>query len=219
MARVKNGQKPIYSVSNLGAVSPQQDGQGELSISLPVNDGQNSLFTLELNADAIRFVTNKSPAKIVNANAAPFEAMSGDGQMSVQVQNIGTLVADYTITVQNCSRGIAPVQAQARSIQPGEVLALTFGLRSTDQAATKRTCNVVIYGAGGEAIDARLINFSTFAAADNRANQDGANDGKALHNTTGAGGSGLRLSLPLCSCALLLPFPDFSHLICQKRKG
>lgn len=64
-----------------------------------VNQILSSVVSLELNADQIRYLVNRSPGKIVSAVVPTFEAVSRNGNMAVTVQNNGTLVADYTLTV------------------------------------------------------------------------------------------------------------------------
>jgi len=68
-----------------------------------------------LDADAIRWTVKVSPAVIRSALIEDFEAMSANGRLSVDVENIGTLTTTYYVEV-NCSDGIAPVPAQPLSL-------------------------------------------------------------------------------------------------------
>jgi hypothetical protein len=78
-------------------------------ILFAVPEASTSLVTLTFSADDIRYVVNRSPGKIVDAFALPFEAQSKDGRLVAVVQNIGTLSAEYSISVLNCTFAITPI--------------------------------------------------------------------------------------------------------------
>jgi hypothetical protein len=70
-----------------------------LKLQFVVNQILSSVVSLELNADQVRYLVNRSPGKILSAVVPTFEAVSRNGNMLVVVQNNGTLTADYTLTV------------------------------------------------------------------------------------------------------------------------
>eukprot|EP00850_Spirogloea_muscicola_P016156 SM000129S26143 [mRNA] locus=s129:200864:204111:+ [translate_table: standard] len=78
---------------------PWRFGDGNLSIAIVVDQILNSLVILELNADNITYLVNKSPGQIINATLPDFEAISSSGKMVVLVRNTGGIVADYIVSV------------------------------------------------------------------------------------------------------------------------
>lgn len=57
-----------------------------------------SLITLQFTADDISFVEHRSPARIVEAMIEDFLALAGSGMLTVVVQNIGVLTADFSVS-------------------------------------------------------------------------------------------------------------------------
>lgn len=82
---MKLGLSPRYALSSLGAVHPLIADNGDVSIAIPVTQQLSSLVTLEMTADDVRFLENKSPGRIVAVDVPPFEALSADGRMTVEV--------------------------------------------------------------------------------------------------------------------------------------
>ncbi|CAI7925839.1 unnamed protein product, partial [Closterium sp. NIES-54] len=72
---------------------------GSLSIALVVTQRLNSLITLEIAADDVTFIKNRSPGRIVSVAAPLFEAMSSEGRVDIRIANSGSLDADFTLTV------------------------------------------------------------------------------------------------------------------------
>lgn len=56
-----------------------------------------SLITLQFTADDISFVEHRSPARIVEAMIEDFLALAGSGILTVVVQNMGALTADFAV--------------------------------------------------------------------------------------------------------------------------
>lgn len=74
---------------------------------MPITQIRNSVVTLSVAADALRFIINASPGKILdaqvcryaNVTCGGFEAMTDVGYLNIEVENVGYLDADYTVTV------------------------------------------------------------------------------------------------------------------------
>lgn len=84
--RVRLGLSPLYALSALGAVHPLIADNGDVSIAIPVTQQLSSLVALEMSADDVRFLENRSPGRIVAVDVAPFEALSSNGRMTVEVR-------------------------------------------------------------------------------------------------------------------------------------
>lgn len=61
---------------------------------------------------------NLGEAFIESIEVQDFESMSGDGRIEVAVKNNGTLVADFTISVSNCTEGLLSLDERRFSLPP-----------------------------------------------------------------------------------------------------
>ncbi|CAI5526353.1 unnamed protein product [Closterium sp. Naga37s-1] len=182
--RVAQGLDPIHALSSLGPITTLESPNGSLSIALVVTQRLNSLITLEIAADDVTFIKNRSPGRIVSVAVPLFEAMSSEGRVNIRIANNGSLDADFTLTIQNCSSGVLPIPAQERSIAAGATTSFTFLLQLQDSLASQRSCLVVLYDAISSVADVAPLAFTTNATVDNRGAQSGQSDGKAIQNTT-----------------------------------
>ncbi|CAI5951715.1 unnamed protein product [Closterium sp. NIES-64] len=217
--RVAQGLDPIHALSSLGPITTLESPNGSLSIALVVTQRLNSLITLEIAADDVTFIKNRSPGRIVSVAAPLFEAMSSEGRVDIKVTNNGSLDADFTLTIQNCSSGVLPIPAQERSIAAGATTSFTFLLQLQDSLASQRSCLVVLYDAISSVADVAPLAFTTNATVDNRGAQSGQSDGKAIQNTTlfsprpgssSSSSSSSRSSDNSCSLAC----PSFFGMVC-----
>eukprot|EP00850_Spirogloea_muscicola_P007694 SM000039S14524 [mRNA] locus=s39:595544:600916:+ [translate_table: standard] len=212
--RVSRGDTPLYALTAMGAVSPYIAGDGNLSIAIVVDQILNSLVTLELNADNITYLVNKSPGHIINATLPDFEAISSSGKMVVLVRNTGGIVADYIVSVHlpverqvhedfvHGNIGVAcealntdlpdlfyivvllMFKAQEISVLPQTTKTLLFDMKTQDGREAVRQCLVELYDSTNLLIDTHNITFHTNATVDMRGSQGGQSDGTRLHNTT-----------------------------------
>lgn len=166
---------------------------GGVRLSVPLVAGANSVLTLTLDAEDLVQVVNTSPGTIVgavvsgftavplplshaNANAGTvngtsggvhggFEALTGSGRIHAEVLNTGHIVAEYRVSLSQCTPGVE------RIIAPGPVTLLpsqpqTLVLRldvSSHDADASRACTLTLQDAIGEELDSRVIRFYTNA--------------------------------------------------------
>uniref|UniRef100_J3M5E4 Generative cell specific-1/HAP2 domain-containing protein n=1 Tax=Oryza brachyantha TaxID=4533 RepID=J3M5E4_ORYBR len=90
-ARIKQSLQPLYVV----------DGRRSKDL--------NSNLLVELSADDIEYIHQRSPARISDFRVTTFEALSQDGTANVTTKNIGKLESSYILTL-NCSSGINLVE-------------------------------------------------------------------------------------------------------------
>jgi hypothetical protein len=97
---------------------PRQPGGGRImddglfQLAIPVAAG-GTLVTLEVVADSLVFVENKSPGKILEALVCTdneeicdtFESLTSRGWLHARVQNLGTLTATFYMEVRGCREG------------------------------------------------------------------------------------------------------------------
>ncbi len=78
-----------------------------LQFGLPVTSILNSVVTLTVNADAVSFVNNVSPGRILsarvcqfnNATCGSFQALTQRGYLTATLQNAGSVAATFIVSV------------------------------------------------------------------------------------------------------------------------
>ena len=195
-----------------GASSPDKK-----RLALPATQLRNSIVTLTLNADSVRFVVNYSPGRIISAQLVDFNgntvggfvALSGNGRLEATIVNNGTIDASYYLSVINCSAGVALIPSPgALAVAAGGVLTQQWACTVEDDAAANRNCTVVLQDARFVVIDTRLVKFYTNATVYDALPQL---DGRALGTGVGAPqGSG-------ASCSALCP--NMLNLLCAAVNG
>lgn len=127
-----------------------------------INQVQDSVVTLEVYADDIRFITNRSPGRIAYARIAGFEALSGDGVVSVAVINTGGVESMYSISFE-CSNFIQPLGAREGSIAPGRTWRTDQPIRTEFQLGADNWCITTLHDSLGAQIDQQNVSFATNA--------------------------------------------------------
>nr|AKS04555.1 HAP2-like protein [Malawimonas californiana] len=203
--RVSRGQKGNYLVSGFGDPLLYEDTQGRRVLAFRTVHTQASMLTLELAADNIQFVTNLSPGKIVSAQVPSFESLSLGGTLTVVIRNTGTINADYSVTVTDCTSAIQPIQALPASLAAGASTSLLFSVRANTYAGGDQNCTVRLFDSQNDLSDSLLIFFNTTNTQLNN-NQAGQAPNDENRFNSGTGVSGLT-----CNeyCPLIVDIPCF----------
>lgn len=120
----------------------------------------NTLITLEIVADDIKFVTNVSKGKIDYVKIANFEAKSNNGLMLLQVTNIGSLVADFYVSY-ICSEYIVPITADEFNLAPMISKDISKNVYTLNENFKTNVCNVTLENSIGEVTDFKSVEFNT----------------------------------------------------------
>lgn len=121
-------------------------------------------------SQAIKFVVNVSPGRIVSAsllafnghNASGFVSLSGNGWLSATFANNGTIAAAFYVSVVNCSAGVALIASEgAVSVAAGGNATQMWPCSVEDSAAANRNCTIVLQNANFVVIDTKLVLFYT----------------------------------------------------------
>lgn len=153
------------SRSKAGPFAAKTDGTGAINsryLSYRVDEMQDSFLTLSMNADALRFITNVSPGRILVANITNFEALGDPGVLTVTVVNEGCISAKFAISAR-CNAGIAELTAKEASVAPGSVWSYTVPVHATSQVLSENWCSVTLYDAEGGQLDNWNSSFTTTA--------------------------------------------------------
>ncbi|CAD6224144.1 unnamed protein product [Miscanthus lutarioriparius] len=107
--RINRSQQPQYVVKGRFQRINQHPNASVHTFSIGVTEVRNSNLRIELSADDIEYMYQRSPGKITNISVPTFEALSQYGTAKVTTKNIGKLEASYTLTF-NCLSGISFVE-------------------------------------------------------------------------------------------------------------
>ena len=120
----------------------------------------NTLITLEINTDVLKFVTNVSSGKIIQIFANNFMAMSDDGYIEIGIKNTGYFIAQYIITY-DCDDNIISLSSEEISLKPDEIKYFNKSLYTNSKLGKENKCVVILTNSIGEKIDMKLISFNT----------------------------------------------------------
>uniref|UniRef100_A0A3Q7HTV9 Generative cell specific-1/HAP2 domain-containing protein n=1 Tax=Solanum lycopersicum TaxID=4081 RepID=A0A3Q7HTV9_SOLLC len=100
--RISRNQVPLYCVQgrferiNQHPVTFQNAGSHAFSIG--ITEVLNTNLLIELNADDIEYVYQRSPGKILSITIPTFEALTQFGTATITTKNIGEVEASYSLT-------------------------------------------------------------------------------------------------------------------------
>ncbi|RNF24673.1 generative cell specific-1 [Trypanosoma conorhini] len=146
-----------------------------------------TMVTIVISADRLKYVLSVSPGEIVatEVSKSTIEAASRDGVLAVTVRNTGSITAQYTLGVGNCSRHVHPMMAQPMSMAPQQTLTRSFDLNvqgTLEEGIV--TCDVTLRDARGDIADKKVVEFRVTSVrwtngtqGDNTPTGDGASVG------------------------------------------
>ena len=130
------------------------------SFSYYLSGNINTLITLEINADILKFVTNVSAGKIIHLNVSDFMAMSEDGYFEVGVMNTGFFIAQY-ILIYECNSNIIKISSDEISLKPDESKYFNKSVFTNTKSGQENKCAIILKNSLGETIDMKIISFNT----------------------------------------------------------
>ncbi|KAK4748597.1 hypothetical protein SAY87_015183 [Trapa incisa] len=160
--RLRRNQLPLYGVEGRFERINQHPNAGSHSFSIGVTEVLNTNLLLELSADDIEYVFQRSPGKILSVTIPTFEALTQLGVATVTTQNIGEVEASYSLMF-DCSKGISLTEEQFFIVKPNEVTTRSFKLHPTTDQAAKYICAAILKDSDFSEIDRAECQFSTTA--------------------------------------------------------
>ncbi|KAA6372636.1 MAG: putative Hapless, partial [Streblomastix strix] len=158
LERVKNGNKPQYLMSQFDLW--EKVSQNSTVLRLGIKEMSKTLITLEVNADKIQMKRNKASGIIVNTKLDGFEALT-EGRIFVQIQNTGTLKAEFILSVSNCSTGTSVSPAQSSTLSPNQTHTTNFTLQTSNPFFNENECDIVLQNNLGEELQRKKLLFNT----------------------------------------------------------
>uniref|UniRef100_A0ACD5YD04 Uncharacterized protein n=1 Tax=Avena sativa TaxID=4498 RepID=A0ACD5YD04_AVESA len=170
--RINRNQEPQYIVQGRFDRINEHPHVGAHTFSIGITEVMNTNLLIELSADDINYVYQRSPGKIIGINVPTFEALSQVGTAQVTIKNIGKLEASYSLTF-NCLSGITFVEEQFFILKPDEVVIRSFYLRATTDQASKYRCTTILKGSDFSELDRAECQFATTATVIDNGTQIG----------------------------------------------
>ncbi|KAG6636859.1 hypothetical protein CIPAW_11G140300 [Carya illinoinensis] len=103
--RIKRNQLPLYGVEGRFERINQHPDAGTHSFSIGITEVLNTNLLIELSADDIEYVYQRSPGKILSVSIPTFEALTQFGVATITTKNTGEVEASYSLTF-DCSRDV-----------------------------------------------------------------------------------------------------------------
>ncbi|XP_039005257.1 protein HAPLESS 2-like [Hibiscus syriacus] len=160
--RIKRKQVPLYGVQGRFQRINEHPGAGSRSFSIGVTEVLNTNLLIELRADDIDFVFQRSPGKIMSVKVPTFEALTQFGVATIMVTNTGEVEASYSLTF-DCSKGVALMEEQFFIMKPKEISSRSFKVYPTTDQAAKYVCYAILKDSEFSEVDRAECQFSTTA--------------------------------------------------------
>jgi hypothetical protein len=178
-------ERPLHQIHTLAA-----EGTGvEVSLWKEETTTDTSLITLTINADAIKYILNKSSGRILSVTIKDFEAFTRNGLLLAAVENTGYVIADYELTIDSCTDGVLPVLAKQVSIAAKSTVKVDFGVRVQVDATQLNSCRLRLFDLLGELLDEKVFNFTTTPIKEDGGEQGGvgSNPGRSSSGSSSGG--------------------------------
>ncbi|KAG0493604.1 hypothetical protein HPP92_004598 [Vanilla planifolia] len=160
--RMSRNQPPQYIIEGKYERINQHPNAGTHSFSVGVTEVLNTNLLIELSADDIEYVYQRSPGKILSINVPTFEALTQFGTAKVSTKNIGKLEASYSLTF-DCLKGVNYMEEQFYIMKPDEIVSRSFHLYPTTDQAGKYECAAILKDSDFTEVDHAECQFATTA--------------------------------------------------------
>lgn len=103
----------------------------------------------------------------------PFETLSNDGEMIIQVTSTAALISEFVLSI-HCDSSVSPIVSSKFFLAPLESKLLTIELNTNSINQQNHTCIISLYDSIGNLCDNKSINFTSWGLNTTN-NQNGAN--------------------------------------------
>ncbi|XP_028113251.1 protein HAPLESS 2 [Camellia sinensis] len=162
MNRISRKQSPLYVVQERFERINQHPNSGSHSFSIGITEVLNTNLLIELSADDIEYVNQRSPGKILSITVPTFEALTQFGTATITTKNIGEVEASYSLTF-DCSTSVGQMEEQYYIMKPKEITTRSFKLYPTTDQAAKYVCAAILKDSGFSEVDRAECQFTTTA--------------------------------------------------------
>ncbi|KAH9612175.1 hypothetical protein KSS87_019858 [Heliosperma pusillum] len=160
--RIGRNQPPLYGVVGRFERINDHPDAGPRSFSIGITEVLNTNLLIELGADDIEYVYQRSPGKILGITVPTFEALAQFGIAKIETKNVGEVEASYSLTFQ-CSKGVMMMEEQFFIMKPEEVVTRSFKIDPTTDQAAKYACSAILKDSEFKEVDRAECQFTTIA--------------------------------------------------------
>ncbi|KAJ8766162.1 hypothetical protein K2173_021679 [Erythroxylum novogranatense] len=160
--RINRKQLPLYGVEGRFERINQHPNAGTHSFSIGITEVLNTNLLIELRADDIEYVYQRSPGKILSIDIPTFEALTQFGVATITTKNTGDVEASYSLTFE-CSKGVGLMEEQFFIMKPNEIATRPFKLYPTTDQAARYLCAAILKDSNFNEVDRAECQFSTTA--------------------------------------------------------
>ncbi|CAN6580718.1 unnamed protein product [Malus baccata var. baccata] len=158
--RIQRNQLPLYGVEGRFERINQHPNAGTHSFSIGVTEVVNTNLLIELSADDVEYVYQRSPGKILSINVPTFEALTQFGTATITTTNTGEVEASYSLTF-DCSSDVTLMEEQFFIMKPKEMSTRSFKLYPPTDQAAKYVCAAILKDSEYKEVDRADCQFST----------------------------------------------------------
>nr|BAE71142.1 generative cell specific-1 [Lilium longiflorum] len=160
--QIRRNQPPEYVVEGRFKRINQHPNAGTHSFSMGITEALNTNLLIELRADDIDYVYQRSPGKVLAINIPTFEALTQFGTATVTTKNTGKLEASYSLTFR-CRSGVSYLEEQFYIMKPEEEVSRSFRLYLTSDLAATYECAAILKASDFSEVDRADCQFTTTA--------------------------------------------------------
>ncbi|GFP85169.1 protein hapless 2 [Phtheirospermum japonicum] len=160
--RVSRNQVPLYCVQGRFERINEHPNAGSHAFSIGITEVLNTNLLIELRADDIDYVYQRSPGKILGITVPTFEALTQFGTATITTKNVGEVEASYSLTF-DCSSGVSKMEEQFYIMKPNEVITRSFKLYPTTDQAARYACTAILKDSDFGEVDRAECQFTTTA--------------------------------------------------------
>ncbi|KAK6117097.1 hypothetical protein DH2020_049142 [Rehmannia glutinosa] len=135
---------------------------GSHAFSIGITEVLNTNLLIELRADDIDYIYQRSPGKILGITVPTFEALTQFGTATITTKNVGEVEASYSLTF-DCSSGVSQMEEQFYIMKPKEVITRSFKLYPTTDQAARYACTAILKDSDFSEVDRAECQFTTTA--------------------------------------------------------
>ncbi|KAL5168095.1 Protein HAPLESS 2 [Glycine soja] len=158
--RISRNQVPLYGLEGRFERINQHPSAGSYSFSIGITEILNTNLVLELSANDVEYVYQRSPGKIISVSVPTFEALTQFGVATITTKNTGEVEASYSLTF-NCSKDITLMEEQFLIMKPNEVTTQSCKIYPTTDQASKYFCAAVLKDSDYNEVDRAECQFAT----------------------------------------------------------
>ncbi|KAI3501232.1 hypothetical protein L1887_29096 [Cichorium endivia] len=160
--RIRRNQVPLYDIQGRFERINEHPNAGSQSFSIGITEVLNSNLLIEISADDIEYVFQRSPGQIEKITIPTFQALTQFGIATITARNIGEVEASYSLTF-DCSVGISKMQEQFFILKPKEVATRSFKVYPQSDQAAKYACSAILKDSDFQEADRAVCQFTTTA--------------------------------------------------------